>query len=213
MLAPTESYLPRADGMPTGVVLLDARESAKNRRLCDALLGRRTATVRTEAQARRDDPTGDYLVTHWPVRANAVDEGNCGELTTLYDFDRASRVKAAYGLGGTRGPVFLALDPSGEIVFLDLKDATPDQVFAATADWMSLALKANSGGPAAPPPAGLTASANRLFATLAGGFASLVGGQPADATTLAFNDPVAGTSRRFNVYRTGFYSIGSTFDL
>lgn len=214
VLLPTQSYLPRADGMPTGVVLLDSRESARNRRLCDALLGRRTRTVRTEEEARRDNPRGDFLVTHWPVGAQAVDESDCGELTRIYDFDRAARVKAAYGLSASRGPIFLALDPSGEIVFLDLKDATPDQVYEATAGWMELALRAGgAGAPPPPPPAGLAASANRLFAQIAGGFASLVGANAASASAVTFNDPVAGRQRTFNVYRAGSYVIGATFSI
>ena len=214
VLMPTESYLPRGDGMPTGVVLLDKREGDRNARLCDALLGRRTATVRTEAVARAENPEGDFLVTHWLSRGRVFDEQDCSELLAKYDFERARTIKATYALRDTRGPVFLALDSTGEIVFLDLNDATPDQVYKATSDWMALALAAPQEGPNAgkPPKAeGIAANANALFAKLAGGFASLVGS--ADPAVVRFNDPVSGTAREFRIYRAGVYLIGATFVL
>ena len=213
VLLPTESYLPKSDGMPTGLVLLDSREKSKNDSLCKALLGARTATVRTEAAARRDNPRGDYLVTHWPVRAVVANEGDCVQLSASYDFDRAKRVKQAYALQDRRGPLFLALDPTGEIVFLDLEDASAQDVFKATSDWMALALAAPQTGPnAGKPPQSLMAGANKLFAKLAGGFSSLVGGN-SSITVVRFNDPVAGTSRQFNIYKSGVYLIGATFVL
>ncbi len=214
VLLPTQSYLPGADNMPTGVVLLDARASDRNEALCLALLGDRTATVRTETEARADDPEGDYLVTHWLTRSAVADEGNCGQLLAGYDFERAARIKQTYALNNSRGPVFLALDPTGAIMFLDLEDASSNQVFQATADWMSLALKAPQTGPDAgkPPQArGIAASANRLFASIAGGFASLVGSE--EPTLVRFNDPVTGTAREFRIYRAGVYLIGATFVL
>lgn len=214
VLSPTQSYLPGADNMPTGVVLLDARASDRNEALCLALLGERTATVRTETAARTDDPDGDYLVTHWLTRSAVADEGDCNELLAKYDFERATRIKQTYALSNSRGPVFLALDPTGAIMFLDLEDATSNQVFQATADWMSLALKAPQTGPNAgkPPEArGIAASANRLFASIAGGFASLVGSE--EPTLVRFNDPVTGTAREFRIYRAGIYLIGATFVL
>jgi hypothetical protein len=213
VLTPTESYLPRRDGMPTGIVLLDVRERAKNQSLCKALLGARTATVKTEAQARRDNPTGDFLVTNWPVTGPVAHEDDCVELLAKYDFDRAARVKGAYALNQSRGPFFLALDPTGEIVFLDLKDASAEEVFKATSDWMKLALASPQNQPAAEQRLGLVAGTNRLFARLAGGFGSLVGANPAPPTLIRFNDPVQGTARQFNIYRAGAYLIGATFRL
>jgi len=72
----------------TGLALLDVRERRRNQRLCDALLGARTATVRTHAEALRDDPTGDYLVTHWLAKQAVANEGDCTQLLAAYDFDR-----------------------------------------------------------------------------------------------------------------------------
>jgi hypothetical protein len=213
VLTPTESYLPRRDGMPTGIVLLDVRERAKNQSLCKALLGARTATVKTEAQARRDNPTGDFLVTNWPVTGPVAHEDDCVELLAKYDFDRAARVKGAYALNQSRGPFFLALDPTGEIVFLDLKDASAEEVFKATSDWMKLALASPQNQPAAEQRLGLVAGTNRLFARLAGGFGSLVGANPPPPTLIRFNDPVQGTARQFNIYKAGAYLIGATFRL
>jgi hypothetical protein len=213
VLTPTESYLPKRDGMPTGIVLLDVREKAKNQNLCKALLGAKTATVKTEAQARRDNPHGDFLVTNWPVIAPAANEGDCVELLAKYDFDRATRIKGAYALGGSRGPFFLALDPTGEIVFLDLKDASAEDVFKATSEWMKLALASPQNRPAAEQRLGLVAGTNRLFAKLAGGFGSLIGANPAAPTLIRFNDPVKGTARQFNIYKAGVYLIGATFAL
>jgi hypothetical protein len=162
VLTPTESYLPKRDGMPTGVV---------------------------------------------------ADQGDCVELLAKYDFERATRVKNAYALTGSRGPVFLALDPTGEIVFLDLKDASADTVFKATSDWMKLALASPQNRPAAEPRVGLVAGTNRLFAELAVGLSSLVGGNSGGPTVVKFNDPVKGTSRQFNIYKAGVYLIGATFTL
>jgi hypothetical protein len=213
VLTPTESYLPKRDGMPTGVVLLDSREKTKNQSLCKALLGANTATVKTEAAARRDNSNGDFLVTHWPVTGVVADQGDCVELLAKYDFERATRVKNAYALTGSRGPVFLALDPTGEIVFLDLKDASADTVFKATSDWMKLALASPQNRPAAEPRVGLVAGTNRLFAELAVGLSSLVGGNSGGPTVVKFNDPVKGTSRQFNIYKAGVYLIGATFTL
>lgn len=213
VLTPTESYLPKLDGMPTGIVLLDSREKAKNQSLCRALLGARTATVRTEAAARRDNPAGDFLITHWPVTGAVANQGDCGELLEKYDFARAKRVKNAYALDGSRGPLFLALDPTGQIVFLDLNDASADAVFKATSDWMTLALASPQDRPVAEQHPGLVAGTNRLFADLATGLASLVGAGGPPPTVVRFNDPVAGTSRQFNIYRAGIYLIGATFAL
>ena len=213
MLTPTESYLPKRDGMPTGLVLLDIRERTKNESLCKALLGAHTATVKTEAAARRDNPSGDFLVTHWPVTGVLANQRDCAELLAKYDFDRAGRVKSAYALGGSRGPVFLALDPTGEIVFLDLKDASADAVFKATSDWMKLALASPQNRPAADARVGLAAGTSRLFGELASGLASLVGGEAHAPLVVKFNDPVKGTSRQFNIYKAGIYLIGATFTL
>ncbi|MEP7210118.1 MAG: hypothetical protein ABI740_04715 [Alphaproteobacteria bacterium] len=213
VLTPTESYLPKRDGMPTGVVLLDVREKAKNQNLCKALLGTQTATVRTDAAARRANPNGDFLVTNWPVSGVVANQGDCVELLAKYDFDRAARIKNAYAIGGSRGPVFLALDPTGEIVFLDLKDASADAVFKATSDWMKLALASPQNLPAAQARVGLVAGTNRLFAELASGFASLVGADAGTQAVVKFNDPVLGTSRQFKIYKAGGYLIGATFSL
>jgi hypothetical protein len=213
VLTPTESYLPKRDGMPTGLVLLDTREKSKNQSLCKALLGAHTATVKTDAAARRDNPNGDFLVTHWPVTGVLVHQDDCAELLAKYDFDRAERVKNAYALGGSRGPVFLALDPTGEIVFLDLKDASADAVFKATSDWMKLALASPQNRPQAEARVGLVAGTSRLFGELASGFASLVGSEAHAPTVVKFNDPVKGTSRQFNIYKAGVYLIGATFTL
>ena len=130
-----------------------------------------------------------------------------------YDFERASRVKNAYALSGSRGPVFLALDPTGEIVFLDLKDASADAVFKATSDWMKLALASPQNRPAAQARLGLVAGTSRLFGELASGFASLVGSDAGAPTVVKFNDPVKGTSRQFNIYKAGVFLIGATFAL
>jgi hypothetical protein len=213
VLLPTESYLPKADGMPTGVVLLDPRETARNEGLCGALLAERTATVRTETAARRDDPSGDYLVTHWLAKAQVGNEGDCRALIAAYDFERAGRIKATYGLGARRGPVVLALDATGEMVFLDLGGATREEVFAATSDWMRLALTAPQTGPEAgrpPRPPGLSAGVNRMFAKIASGFGTLARADTAP-TQLRFSDPRTGAERAFTVYRSGVYSIGATF--
>ncbi len=212
VLLPGESYLPKSDGMPTGVVLLDRTQRAKNESLCKALLGARTRTVRTEEAARRENPNGDFLVTHWLSRGGVIDEGDCAELLAKYDFTRSEGVRQTYGLKASKGPIFLALDPSGEMMFLDLEDASADEVFAATSDWMALALKAPQSGPnAGKPPPGLIASANRLFARVAAGFSSLAGA--ATPTTVVFNDPIRGATRTFNIYRAGRYLIGATFRL
>lgn len=214
VLEPTGSYLPGADLMPTGVVLLEEGARARNQQLCLALLGEDTATVPTEAVARARDPSGNYLVTHWLTRSPVADEGDCDELLARYDFERAARIKQTYALNDSRGPVFLALDPTGAIMFLDLEDADPEEVYEATADWMSLALQAPQTGPDAgkPPQArGLLAGANSLFASIADGFASLVGDP--EPTLLRFNDPVSGTAREFHLYRAGVYLIGATFVL
>lgn len=212
LLMPTQSYLPGNDGMPSGVVLLDQRASAQNAALCDALLGRDTATVQTERAARIGDPNADYLVTHWLLRGAVADEQDCTPLLAGYDYERANRIKRTYALSSSRGPVFLALDPTGSIVFLDLEDASTDQIFEATSGWMALALTAPQSGPNAgkPPQArGLAAGATRVFAKLAGGLASFVGGsQP---TVVRFNDPRTGTEREFQLYRAGAYLIGATF--
>jgi hypothetical protein len=213
VLLPAETYLPKGDRMPTGVVLLDARERARNDSVCAALLGARTATVRTEAEARRDDPSGDYLVTHWLVRSAVANEADCAALTDAYDFDRAKRIKATYSLDARRGPIFLALDATGEMVFLDLSDATREDVFKATSDWMQLALTAPQAGPQAgrpPRPAGLVAGANQLFARIASGFGSLARADSAPIS-IPFNDPSTGVARSFTIYRSGVYLIGATF--
>lgn len=213
VLTPTESYLPKRDGMPTGLVLLDNREKTKNESLRKALLGAHTATVKTEAAARRDNPNGDFLVTHWPVTGVLANQSDCAELLAKYDFDRAGRVKNAYALGGSRGPVFLALDPTGEIVFLDLKDASADAVFKATSDWMKLALASPQNRPAAEARVGLVTGTSRLFGELASGLASLVGSEAHAPMVVKFNDPVKGASRQFNIYKAGIYLIGATFML
>ncbi len=212
VLPPTRSYLPGADNMPTGVVLLETGGGARNRALCNALLGERTATVRSEAEARAEDPTANLLVTNWLTRVLVADLGDCAELLDNYDFERAERIKQTYGLKDRVGPVFLAFDPTGAIMFLDLEDASAQEVYEATSNWMSLALKAPQTGPDAgkPPQArGIVAGTSRVFASIAGGLASLVSSP--EPTVLPFNDPVSGTSRQFQLYRAGAYLIGSTF--
>lgn len=211
ILLPTENYRPKADGMPTGVVLLSRGERAKNMSLCKALIGRNTATVRSEAEAKKANPKGDFLVTQWLSRDRLNDDRSCDEAMAKYDYDRSDSLRRVYALDNLKGPVFLALDASGEILYLDLSDATADQVYKATADWINLAITTRPGQPM-PKPVGILASANSVFARIAQGMSSIV----TDTTKVAqrqFNDPIAGRVRVFNIYQAGLYTIGSTFKL
>jgi hypothetical protein len=208
------SYLPRRDGMPTGAVLLDRRESARNRALCTGLMGRGTATVLPEAEARRRDPDGEFVVTHWLVRSAVADIGDCSELLAKYDFDRSEQVRAIYGLGDARGPVLMAFDPTGEMIFVDLGAASATEVTDAADKWMKLALSAPQSGPNAgkpPRPRGLVAGARQVFASIAGGLGALAKDGQAEAQ-IAFSDPVQGRQRSFRVVRAGSLRIGATFD-
>ncbi|MBI1340415.1 hypothetical protein GC169_09455 [bacterium] len=214
VLSPAQSYLPRGDRMPTGVVLLDPSARAQNEALCRGLLGRGTATVPTQAEARANDPTGDLLVTHWLLRGPVEDAKDCRQLLEGYDFERARRIKAAYAISNSNGPILLALDPSGEVVFLDLKRSSPEEVYDTVRDWIAVALRSplDTGAQGAPQlPGGIATSMNRLFAQIATGFSSLVGDQ--QPTVLAFNDPLVGTERQFRLYQTSRFLVGATFRL
>jgi len=208
-----ESYLPAgANALPTGVVLLDRTESARNRALCTGLMGRGTARVLTEDEARRRNPVGDYVVTHWLVRTGVADIGDCSELLAKYDFVRSESVRRIYGLDGRKGPLMLAIDPSGEIVFLDLGGATLAEVTDSADKWMKLALKAPQAGSASPPrPLGLAAGARQVFASIASGFGTFARGGEAQPQ-IAFNDPRTGMQRQFRIFRAGSITVGATFD-
>lgn len=214
VLLPAESYLPesKTKKIAAGVVLLDRSQRVKNEKVCEAMLGGDTRTMRTHEEALRANPSGDYLVTHWLARAKVNDEKDCDELLAKYDFARSESIRAAYGLKASKGPLFIAFDPDKEIVFLDLADASPDEVFKATGDWMELALTTKQTGPnAGKPQKGVLVAANKMFEQMAMGFASLVGqGTP---TALSFYDQTRATTRQFNVYKAGVYLIGMTFPL
>jgi hypothetical protein len=207
------SYMPAgADALPTGVVLLDRREAARNRALCNGLMGRGTARVLSEDEAQRRNPGGEFVVTHWLVGRGVRDIGDCAELLAKYDFDRSESVRRIYGLDRMRGPLMLAIDPLGDIVFLDLGAATLAEVTDAADKWMKLALQAPQAGSGPPPrPLGLAAGARQIFARIAGGFGTFARGGEAQPQ-VAFNDPRTGTLRQFRIFRSGSITVGATFD-
>ena len=140
VLTPTKSFINLTSGLATGLVLLTPDDDARNANVCDALLQKGVTRVMTEEEARAADPGGEHIVTHWPVSAAVDDEGDCGKLLGKYDFTRAARVMRDYGLGHLDGPIFLALDPSGEAAFLDLSEADPSYIRQATEEWIRMTL-------------------------------------------------------------------------
>lgn len=214
LLKPGVSYEPKDDGMPTGVVLLNSSNRNKNRQVCNALFSEQHATVATEAEARAEDPDGDFLVTYWLTLNHLPQGSSCAAYLDDYHYDRAAYIRRVYGIGEDAGPVFLAIDASGETLFLDLTDASELEVFRATSDWMELALTVAETGerPDRNRNSGIVQGINRLFGSIVNGYASLVNSRA--ERPIEFYDPVSGRTRTFNVYlASSGYRIGSTFEL
>ncbi len=207
-------YLPKTDGMPTGVVILNDNNRNKNQEVCEALFGK-YSTVPTENEAEAENPARDFLVTYWLSVAPVPEGASCKRYLDEYDYARADNIRETYGIGNLRGPVFLAVDRSGESLFLDLSDASRAEVFTATSNWMELALTAAGSSPNPArrnAPRGIAESLNRLFVKLASGYASLVD-SPVETLT-PFVDPVTRQTKTFKVYLADSgYRIGSTFEL
>ncbi len=143
-LAADADFRPKAGELPVGLVLFDRNEELKNAILCDAY----TKELRTHAEAKAASPEQDFFVTYWMLKETPADWESCDALRAAYDYDRAAAIKAEYGLSGTSGPVFLAVDSAGDSVFLDLSNADLATARSAVEKWLVLALESSEEGDA-----------------------------------------------------------------
>ncbi|MEM8921671.1 MAG: hypothetical protein AAGB25_09880, partial [Pseudomonadota bacterium] len=191
-----------------GLVLLDVSEQQKNQALCNGF----TQDIRTRDAALEDSDASDLLVTHWMLR-NQQPIGDCASMLANYDYGRARAIKTQYTLADTRGPIFLAYEADGDILFLDLSQATPASVRSVTSRWSSLAFELSPADLIAADEAerrGMAAAFARMARHVAT-FVPLDRNRPPSA--LQFFDPVRGARRDLNIYQAGVYRIGSTFPL
>ena len=142
-LYPSQDFMPEDGAMPVGVVLLSPDMDFKNAALCDAYV----KDLRTYEEASEASPDADFLITYWPLKAEPESFSSCDALRANYDYERAADLKARYGLAEATGPVFLAVDSSGDAVFLDLSDATAEATREAVTRWLALALESSEDEP------------------------------------------------------------------
>lgn len=140
ILPPTLRPAEAGAGMAHAFVVLDSRVSGRNREVCDAFT--RLPSLADVTDVR---PADQPIQTFWPVLRSDVSSGDCKSLLRYYDFNTAGKIRRSYGIPNTKGPVLVAIDPSGNFFWIDMRKASDKKMLEVLQKWADIAVKGSGG--------------------------------------------------------------------
>lgn len=109
-----------ARGVPKAAILLNPRETGRNKRMCRAFV---EGVPSIEDLERSTD--AKLIPTYWLLRQQlaAPSLRNCKQLLAAYDYGQAQALMALYGRADSKGPILVAVDTSDDFLVIDFARA------------------------------------------------------------------------------------------
>lgn len=116
---------------PRAYILLDPTKKDRNQRVCDAFVNLPTGTETV-------NPDAKIVTTWWMTRESTATGRTCKQLVDRYDYQKATAIRASYGLG-TQGIYIFAVDQNNKAFTIDISKANKAQVNDIMLMWLKTA--------------------------------------------------------------------------